>query len=338
MLKAIALRNFGPLTSLEWSKLGPINLIIGPNGAGKTMLLKALYSAMRTLEEHKRGADQRTAAEILWEKLYWTFQLDKIGDLVTKGAQDSLSCSLNLDNGSFSYGFGRDTTKQIALLKNDMPPRTSNSIFIPAKEVLSWHQIIIRSREREREFGFDDTYYDLAKALAQSTKKGRNYKEFAEARTKLTEEITGGRVIFDDASQNWQFKIGNQKYSIGVTAEGIKKVAILDTLLGNRYLDTNSLVFIDEPEAALHPQAVSKFLDIIFMLAQSGLQFFMASHSYFVIKKLFLISQKYDIAIPVMSAHDGGWTGGDLREGMPDNAIIDESIRLYKEEIELALQ
>jgi len=45
-----------------------------------------------------------------------------------------------------------------------------------------------------------------------------------------------------------------------VTAEGIKKIAILDTLLGNRYLDTSSIVFIDEPEAALHPQAVSQSL------------------------------------------------------------------------------
>jgi predicted ATPase len=47
----------------------------------------------------------------------------------------------------------------------------------------------------------------------------------------------------------------------------------LDTLLGNRYLDTKSIIFIDEPEAALHPSAVAKFLDIITNLADSGIQF-----------------------------------------------------------------
>ena len=55
MLEEIKLENFGPLTQVNWTGLGPINLVIGGNGTGKTFLLKALYSAMRTLEEYKRG-------------------------------------------------------------------------------------------------------------------------------------------------------------------------------------------------------------------------------------------------------------------------------------------
>jgi hypothetical protein len=39
---------------------------------------------MRTLEQHGRGQEQRTAAQILAEKLYWTFQPEHIGELVTK--------------------------------------------------------------------------------------------------------------------------------------------------------------------------------------------------------------------------------------------------------------
>lgn len=49
---------------------------------------------------------------------------------------------------------------------------------------------------------------------------------------------------------------------------------MLDTLLGNRYLDKDSIVFIDEPESALHPTAIVEFLDIITVLAKSGIQFF----------------------------------------------------------------
>ncbi len=91
MLNKIRLNHFGPLATLDWPKLGRINLVIGGNGTGKTFLLKALYSGMRTLEEYKRGNNQHSAAEILAEKLYWTFQPDKIGDLVTKGAEAALS-------------------------------------------------------------------------------------------------------------------------------------------------------------------------------------------------------------------------------------------------------
>jgi hypothetical protein len=31
------------------------------------------------------------------------------------------------------------------------------------------------------------------------------------------------------------------------------------------------------------------------------------------------------------------WTCADLKDGMPDNPIITESIRLYQEEVELSL-
>ncbi|HCF94970.1 MAG: AAA family ATPase [Verrucomicrobiota bacterium] len=337
MLNQVELKNFGPLVNLTWRGIGPINLVIGGNGSGKTFLLKALYSAMRTIEEYRRGDDQKSAAEILAEKLYWTFQPDIIGDLVTKGSDGPLACTVEFDQHKFFYSFGKDTTKQISLLENDVPARSSNSIFLPAKEVLSLHQIILKSREQDKVFGFDDTYLDLARALRQQPTKGRNFKGFAESRQKV-ERILGGRVQFDDASGRWQFKKGNQKFPVGVTAEGVKKIAILDTLLGNRFLDQQSIVFIDEPESALHPTAVYQFLDIVAILASAGIQFFLASHSYFVVKKLCLIAQKQGLSIPVISAQGNEWVSANLREGMPENTIINESIRLYKEEVELAFQ
>ncbi|MBK8971399.1 MAG: AAA family ATPase [Hahellaceae bacterium] len=337
MINRITLDNFGPLTRIDWSTLGKINLVIGGNGCGKTFLLKAIYSSLRTLEDYKRGNEQRTASEILTEKLYWTFQAEKIGDLVSKGADYPLSSTLNIDQKQFTYSYGRDTTKQISSLENHVPPRISNSVFLPAKEVLSLHQVILKSREQDKVFGFDDTYYDLAKALRISPSKGKNFREFAQSRTQL-EEILGGVVEFDEASGRWLFVKGRHKFPIGVTAEGIKKIAILDTLLGNRYLDTNSVVLIDEPESALHPMAISKLLDIVAMLADRGIQFFMASHSYFVVKKLYLIAQEKGWSIPVISETNNTWVCDDLKMGMPDNPIIAESIRLYQQEVELALK
>lgn len=337
MLNSVTLKNFGMLENVEWSNLGKINLIIGNNGCGKTFLLKALYAAIRTLEEYKRGDDKRSESEILADKLYWTFQPEKIGDLVTKKAKMGLSCQLQVDNKNFSFGFGKETTKSISNLENNVLPRNSNSVFLPAKEVLSLHHIILKSREQDKIFGFDDTYFDLSKALRYPTKSGKNFKEFANSRQAL-ENILGGKVEYDEKVERWQFKKGNQKYPIGITAEGIKKIAILDTLLGNRYLNTDSIVFIDELESALHPTAISQLLDIIAMLAEIGIQFFIASHSYFVIKKLFLIAQEKQLSIPVLSSLENQWSTSDLLEGMPANPIIDESIRLYKEEVELAFK
>jgi len=337
MIKRIALNNFGPLAKLDWKKLGKINLVIGNNSSGKTFLLKAMYSAMRTLEEYKRGNDQRSASEILVDKLYWTFQPEKIGDLVSKQADSPLSLELTLDDKTFDYSFGKDTTKSISTIENHVDPRTSNSIFLPAKEVLSLHSIILKSREQDQVFGFDDTYLDLAKALRQRTTSGNNYFEFVQSRRQL-EDMFGGKVDYDDASGRWQFKKGKQKFPIGVTAEGVKKIAILDILLGNRYLDENSVIFIDELESALHPVAISKFIDIIAILASRGIQFFIASHSYFVVKKLFLIAQEQKLSIQVLSYEKNKWQQSDLKDEMPDNPIINESIRLYEEEVDLAFK
>ena len=337
MINQVKLDHFGPLDHINWPNLGKINLVIGGNGSGKTFLLKAIYSSLRTLEDFKRGDEPRTAAEILADKLYWTFQPEKIGDLVSKGADAPLSSAITFDHKDFSYSFGKDTSKQISNLHNQVPPRASNSIFLPAKEVLSLHQIILKSREQDKVFGFDDTYFDLAKALRISTTKGNNFAEFAKSRRQL-EDILGGVIEYDEASGRWLFAKGRNKFPIGVTAEGIKKIAILDTLLGNRYLDTRSVVLIDEPESALHPTAIVQLLDIVAMLAERGIQFFLASHSYFVVKKLFLLAQERNWSIPVISASDGYWTCADLGNGMPDNPIIAESIRLYQEEVEMALK
>ena len=366
MLNSVEIRNFGPLTRLDWDNLGPINLIIGGNDSGKTFLLKALYCVMRTVEDYKRGKEPRSAADILAERLYWTFQSDKIGDLVSKNGDEDLFCSVSFEGKEFSFHFDKDTTGKIADLENRVPPRSSNSIFLPAKEVLSLHNIILQSRQKDRVFGFDDTYYDLATALQIPAGRGRDFTEFADSRKELI-SMFGGRIRYDEASKEWIFKKGNQRFTMGVTAEGIKKIGILDTLLGNGYLDTKSIVFMDAPDSALHPEAVSKLMEIIALLAKRGIQFFLASHSLFVIKKLFIIAQREKMSIPLISSSkprlasaspensvhekpadyavgdespptESPWSSMDLLNDFPDNPIDDESVELYKEEMVLTFK
>ena len=334
MIEACRWKNFGPLADLNWDGLGPINLVIGGNGCGKTFVLKSLYVAMRTLELHGRGQEQRTAAQILAEKLYWTFQPEHIGELVAKGSQEPLSFNALIDNEKFSYSFGATTKRQIQAPEITDRPRESNSIFLPAKEVLSLHHLILQSRERDQLFGFDDTYYDLALALRHRKKAGRNFPAFASSRERL-EALLGGKVIYEEDSGKWYYKKGNQRFPIGTAAEGVKKIGILDTLLGNRSLGLNSVVFIDEPESALHPHAISTFLEIIASLAISGIQFFISSHSYFVVKNLHLIAKQNCLSIPVLSGEVQGWHADNMMNGMPDNPVINEVGALYRKELEL---
>ncbi len=93
-IQAVELENYGNIPSFQCSDFSNINLIIGENATGKTFLLKALYSAIRSMEDYKRGDDVRSMNEILSEKLRWTFQVDKLGDIVNRSASESLRFKL----------------------------------------------------------------------------------------------------------------------------------------------------------------------------------------------------------------------------------------------------
>ena len=335
MIHSVKMSNFGPIASFEANGLKNLILVIGRNGNGKTFLLKALYAATKVTEQYKRGKEQRTFAELLQDKLYWTFQPEKIGDLVRRGENRlEMEMKVGKKDGNVSFGFGPSTSKTILSPVNTVEATDVNSIFLPAKEIVSLQEIIKESRsERYNAFGFDDTYYDLAMALTPTT-KGKNYKAFASAREELNNTIHG-RIEYDKDKKEWIFKdSANRTYAIGMTAEGVKKVAVLDALLGNHYLSKDSVVFIDEPEANLHPELISKFMDIIYTLSKVGIQFFIATHSYFVIKKMYLLAHQHNISVPIFSMDgENGWTQYDLKQEMPDNPIIGESVRLYQEEV-----
>lgn len=331
----VQLKNFGIIGQFSNSRFSNINLIIGENGTGKTCLLKALYSAVRSVEEYKRGDDIKTISEVLSEKLRWTFQVERLGDMVSKSAEDVLGLDVWFGDERINYQFSQSASSKVGMATAPENGKAGNSIFIPAKEVLSLFSVILKSREVDRVFGFDDTYYDLAKALRISPSRGRNYSVFANSR-RIVSDVIDGKVDYDEGSGKWFYKNRkNQKFTIGATSEGVKKIAIMDRLLANGYLDHNSIIFIDEIESALHPKAVCQFLDMVDAIANDmGLQVFITSHSYFVIKKLSLIALKKEGMVSCISLNKGQAAQVcDLHDGMPENSIIDTSICLYEQEI-----
>lgn len=334
MINNLTIKYLANIHYIELSDLSNINVIIGENDSGKTMLLKTLYVLSKSLEEFKKGNENRTFKDILANKFYWTFQVEKIGDIVSKDSDEHLSINGNIDNQYISLSFSKTAKNSISNVSEDLNNREFNSVFLPAKEVLSLFKVIKKSRAIDKEFGFDDTYYDLVLALEKNTQMGNNFRNFTQGK-KLLRDLIKGKIEYKN--NTWSFQKGNMKIPIFSTAEGIKKIAILDRLLSNRYITPNSIIYIDEPESVLHPKAIIEFLDIITLLSKNNIQIFVATHSFFVLKKLMLVAKKERIDIPVFSILKDNIERYNLKDGMPDNPIVDTSIELYEEELDLEL-
>jgi len=334
MIRDIHIKSFGPIADVKCKNLSGINLLIGHNGSGKTFFLKILYATLKTIEQYQRGKEPRTYKDLLSESLYWTFQANSLGALVRKN-EENMEFSMESDKGErFCYSFGNSTTKSIQNVTDTFAATEVNNMLIPAKEIVSIQDVILRSFDIDKAFGFDKSYVDLSRALSK-TIQGRNYKEFSEARKQLNEAI-GGRIEYDEDKKAWLFRDKERRiFEINITSEGIKRLAILDLLLGNHYLTRDSVVIIDEAEANLHPEMIRHFMEILVVLAKAGLQIFISTHSYFVIKNLYVLANKNNMSIPTISFVGGKAEQNDLLDGMPENPIIQESINIYKEEITL---
>lgn len=112
----------------------------------------------------------------------------------------------------------------------------------------------------------------------------------------IKENIIKGDTSFDTDMFSGGFKykrIDGKEFDLLECATGIKSFSLLQMLLKNLYLDDNTLMIIDEPEAHLHPQWIVEYANLIVMLHKKlGVKFFIASHSTDMVSAIRYISEK----------------------------------------------
>jgi predicted ATP-dependent endonuclease of OLD family len=159
------------------------------------------------------------------------------------------------------------------------------------------------------------------------------------------EELFEGKIEqTGQKEQPFIFKKSNQQFAMQQTAEGIKKIGILTTLIINRQLSKGTILFMDEPETALHPDAIRKLVEMLVAMSKAGVQIFLASHSYFIVKQLANCAKRDQLHVYCWNLvrNDGKPVGSsfhDLIDGvLPSNSIVDEALKMYDEEIYIDLQ
>jgi predicted ATPase len=98
-------------------------------------------------------------------------------------------------------------------------------------------------------------------------------------------------------------------------------------------------LFLDEPETALHPRAIRHLSKIIVRLAALGVQIFLSTHNYFIIKQLSICARKENTSIfcfSLLNKQENIETHfADLKDNMPRNPIVDEALELFDEDVAL---
>jgi energy-coupling factor transporter ATP-binding protein EcfA2 len=342
MISRFQVQNFAVFQKLDWTQHAGINVIVGKNDTGKSHLLKLLYALVKSIEEFSRGPSPKNWIAVLQQKLTWTFQSDSLSDMISRG-MDRAFAELLVNQETCSLAISKPIESNLTeiLTEGTNPRKELSAVFIPPKELLTAFEAIAATRERLEIFGFDDTYYDLIKALRLPTTKGKIDEHLLRVLRSL-EAMFGGEIAKGRDDGQFVFHCNGQVFQMAQTAEGIKKLGILTTLIRNRTLTKGSILFLDEPETNLHPDYIVKLMTMLMDLSRAGIQIYLATHSYFVIKQLHILAKEQKVHVPFCALTREGPTVradfSDLLDGMPDNPIIEEAIALYEREVSLDLR
>lgn len=344
MIESVKLQDVTIFEEFEWDDLSSINLVIGENDTGKTNLLKILYAVTRSLQESTRLDGEAPSGpwkKILARKLRWTFQppdLD-LGKIVRKGGERlQMECDFRGDTYA-NFAFTSSAKSEIRDTRHVEGAPFPRTLFFPPREILTTRDAIVETRDRLGLIGFDDTYYDLAKALRSPESHSVTDENIQQVLDGL-EELFPGHIDVDDEGE-LIYRRGREKYGIAQAAEGIKKIGALTRLIRSRHIQSGTTLFFDEPAANLHPQAILDFVALLFRLAQAGVQIFIATHSYVVLKQFELLAREHDEEMPLCVLSPAEEKGveksfADLSDLIPSNSIVEASVDLFERDLDLA--
>lgn len=132
--------------------------------------------------------------------------------------------------------------------------------------------------------GVPKYYYDMSFALRQSYPGNSICPDILERLT--GDSVLGGRVAVGESGNLFFQSNKGKKYPLHMAATGIANLGMLALLIEKNLLDENTFLFIDEPEAHLHPAWQVEMAEALFALSREGVKVVIATHSAEILKWL----------------------------------------------------
>ena len=284
-LTKVKLTNFTAFADLTVDFSPGINVLVGANGTGKTHLLKVCYAVCAVSNSHVSFIQK--LVDVFLPSGRGLGRLVKGQDKNGRGKVEvyreppGLYASFSISSNS--QGDHLDYSK-------DWGDTPIAGVFIPVKEMLANAPGFL-SLYAAREIHFEEVYTDILHRAYLPPLRG-NPDDCRQPLLSALEKTIGGQVAIKGEEFFLDSKFGSLEFSL--LAEGIRKLALLWLLIRNGSLSKSSVLFWDEPEANLNPKLYGVLINTLLELQRDGVQVFLATHDYVILKELDLRLQSGD--------------------------------------------
>ena len=257
----------------------------------------SLNMMQETLDEFKTTPDQALGKSIvssgmrnkIRQNLIQNFPIPNLSDLRSK---ENVSSEIKVEDfGKFGFSNGEGEFEISRTLLQQLQ-RYSNVIYLEspvywklrnALEDINPSLEFSGRRGRWRLTGVPGYFYDLARALKFEYTGDMAFPDVYERLT--GSNVIGGKIAISETG-DLSFHENGRNFSLPVTAMGIANIGILALLIERKVLDEGSFLFIDEPEAHLHPAWQVIMAENLFELSRQGVNVVVATHSADILKWL----------------------------------------------------
>lgn len=191
--------------------------------------------------------------------------------------------------------------------------------------------------------------------------KSDGYKHFTELAAEIETKILKGEVLYDNKKKTIIYNEENEDYALEMSdvSSMVSEISPITAYLKyivkkeravlnrqgvvRRTICPTSIIFIEEPEAHLHPKNQVELLKIFVQLAKQNVKLIMASHSNYVFNELnnLILGKELDVSMyaPIFMCRDGKKSFTKYMKadelGVSDENFTDIAEKLYQEREEL---
>jgi predicted ATPase len=283
--QSLRLKNFTAFAAAEFEFVPGINVFVGENGTGKTHVMKALYAMQLT--QSRQSSNIRTVLEDL-------FQTKNAADVIRKGNGNTATADVSgrYSGASWHYSGQRNIYAITSHVDHVEIPKPERPVFIPAIDMMGHTKGFTEAYDEVR-LDFDLTCRDVVNLLRLERRNGNSQALFDKNLDEPLARLLNGKIERDD---DGRFYLATEagRLPMPMVAEGLRKIATLVQLERNGWLTAGTTLFWDEPEVNLNPILMGEVVSAILALTRRGIQVFLATHSYIILKEIDLQTRKED--------------------------------------------